>query len=221
MKINGVPIDHINSGVEGPFGWIKRGKLDIDLHFLLPSTDSDEDIISIVKEEIDDITDLALDKFDEVIHHHESKNNSSPDHDDDLGKHSRKLETLERRKREEASRSNKEIQGMRKIVDLASNPEFHNTTCYKTIYPVYSDEHTPPTRSVREKDRGRKKVVMFWNVKMNDLKASVPYFSPDLSYISNAMIRPIVAYMNANRTCTPFSFSAEMELVWHKLFSHM
>ncbi|TDL26083.1 hypothetical protein BD410DRAFT_784107 [Rickenella mellea] len=41
------------------------------------------------------------------------------------------------------------------------------------------------------------------DLRFRDLKAAVPIFSKDLSYVNNALIRPIVAFINANRTLVP------------------
>lgn len=38
-------------------------------------------------------------------------------------------------------------------------------------------------------------VVIDIDLRFRDLKASVPLFTPDLSYVNNALIRPIVAFM--------------------------
>ncbi|KAI1795646.1 mitochondrial distribution and morphology protein family 31/32 [Ganoderma leucocontextum] len=47
------------------------------------------------------------------------------------------------------------------------------------------------------------KVVVDIDLRFRDLKAVVPIFTSDLSYVNNALIRPIVAFMNANRTLVP------------------
>jgi len=41
------------------------------------------------------------------------------------------------------------------------------------------------------------------DLRFRDLKAAVPIFTNDLSYVNNALIRPIVAFINANRTLVP------------------
>jgi len=41
------------------------------------------------------------------------------------------------------------------------------------------------------------------DLRFRDLKAAVPLFTSDLSYVNNALIRPIVAFMNANKTLVP------------------
>jgi mitochondrial distribution and morphology protein 31 len=38
---------------------------------------------------------------------------------------------------------------------------------------------------------------------LNNVRAQVPYLTPDLSYVNNALIRPIVAYINSRRTRIP------------------
>ncbi|KAH9948663.1 mitochondrial distribution and morphology protein-domain-containing protein [Amylocystis lapponica] len=47
------------------------------------------------------------------------------------------------------------------------------------------------------------RVVVDIDLRFRDLKAAVPLFTSDLSYVNNALIRPIVAFMNANRTLVP------------------
>ncbi|TFK44315.1 mitochondrial distribution and morphology protein family 31/32 [Crucibulum laeve] len=47
------------------------------------------------------------------------------------------------------------------------------------------------------------KVVIDIDLRFRDLKAAVPIFTNDLSYVNNAFIRPIVAFMNAHRTLVP------------------
>ncbi|KAF8635198.1 hypothetical protein AX17_003974 [Amanita inopinata Kibby_2008] len=57
-----------------------------------------------------------------------------------------------------------------------------------------------------ERDDGdgcKPKVVVDIDLRFRDLKAAVPIFNKDLSYVNNALIRPIVAFMNANRTLVP------------------
>ncbi|KAG8902332.1 Mitochondrial distribution and morphology protein 31, mitochondrial precursor [Tulasnella sp. 403] len=46
-------------------------------------------------------------------------------------------------------------------------------------------------------------VVIDIDLRFRDLKAAVPIFTNDLSYTRNALIRPIVAFINANRTLVP------------------
>ncbi|KAI0085059.1 mitochondrial distribution and morphology proteins-domain-containing protein [Irpex rosettiformis] len=65
----------------------------------------------------------------------------------------------------------------------------------------------PPLSAPSDKDEPKNdekpKVVVDIDLRFRDLKAAVPIFTYDLSYTNNALIRPIVAFMNANRTLIP------------------
>jgi distribution and morphology protein 31 len=56
-------------------------------------------------------------------------------------------------------------------------------------------------------------IVMLWKVKLKNLKANVPLVNPELSYMSNALIRPVVGFMNSNKTLIPLALSAQMDFV--------
>ncbi len=46
-------------------------------------------------------------------------------------------------------------------------------------------------------------LVMDLRIHLNDVRAAVPLFTSDISYVKNALIRPIVAYINSRRTFIP------------------
>ena len=48
-------------------------------------------------------------------------------------------------------------------------------------------------------------VICDVRVQLNDVRAAVPLFTHDMSYVNNAMIRPIVAYINSRRTFIPIN----------------
>jgi distribution and morphology protein 31 len=58
------------------------------------------------------------------------------------------------------------------------------------------------------------RIVMLGKIKIKDLKANIPIVDESLGYMSSALIRPVVGWMNANRTLIPLSLSAQMDLVW-------
>ncbi|KAI0072505.1 hypothetical protein K474DRAFT_1628894 [Panus rudis PR-1116 ss-1] len=66
-----------------------------------------------------------------------------------------------------------------------------------------SDNVTMLVETGKEGGGDEKKVVIDIDLRFRDLKAAVPIFTQDLSYTNNALIRPIVAFMNANRTLVP------------------
>ncbi|KIV94575.1 hypothetical protein PV10_02328 [Exophiala mesophila] len=61
----------------------------------------------------------------------------------------------------------------------------------------------PPKPSAKDEDK--RFMVMDLRIHLNDVRASVPLFTRDLSYINNALIRPIVAYINSRRTFIPIN----------------
>jgi len=46
-------------------------------------------------------------------------------------------------------------------------------------------------------------MIMDLRVHLNNVRATVPIFTKDISYVNNALIRPIVAYINSKRTFIP------------------
>ncbi|KAJ8105092.1 hypothetical protein OPT61_g10387 [Boeremia exigua] len=52
-------------------------------------------------------------------------------------------------------------------------------------------------------DEDARFVIMDLRVHLNDVRAAVPLFTRDISYVNNALVRPIVAYINSKRTFIP------------------
>ncbi|WPH03645.1 mitochondrial distribution and morphology protein 31 [Acrodontium crateriforme] len=48
-------------------------------------------------------------------------------------------------------------------------------------------------------------LILDIRIHLNDVRASVPIFTKDLSYVNNALVRPIVAYINSRRAFIPVS----------------
>ncbi|MCJ1406736.1 Mitochondrial distribution and morphology protein 31, mitochondrial precursor [Ptychographa xylographoides] len=48
-------------------------------------------------------------------------------------------------------------------------------------------------------------LVMDLRVHLNDVRAAVPLFTRDISYVNNALVRPIVAYINSRKTFIPIN----------------
>ncbi|KAK9659871.1 Mitochondrial distribution and morphology protein 31, mitochondrial precursor [Basidiobolus ranarum] len=53
---------------------------------------------------------------------------------------------------------------------------------------------------------------MNFDLRFNNIKAAVPLQTQDISYLNNALIRPIVAYMNANRPRLPIKCQLKLDL---------
>ena len=54
-------------------------------------------------------------------------------------------------------------------------------------------------------DDDNRLLVMDLRVHLSDIRAAVPLFTKDLSYVNNALVRPIVAYMNSRHTFIPIN----------------
>lgn len=144
LRIDGLKIDHLNRGVEGPFGWIHEGNVDIVADILLPA------------ETDDSIGKVMSDFYDRM----------------------------------EAT--------------VTSNRYMHILDNERT-----ADLKTPEQRASyaekMKKDDDKRFLVMDLRVHLNNVRASVPLFTRDLSYINQALIRPIVAYINSQKTFIPIN----------------
>jgi hypothetical protein len=73
---------------------------------------------------------------------------------------------------------------------------------------------TPTSSSNNNNNNNRhSKLIVDLSVRFNNVKASVPLVAEDISYLNNALIRPVVAYMNWHRTCIPVRCSVGIDLV--------
>lgn len=158
IRLDGLNIEHLNRGIEGPFSWIYEGNVDIVADILIPN-DNDESVMKVMSDFYDQIEAQFLLKkhhFQEVL----ERNNMSP------------LPTS---------------------IDpnaAASSP------------PIYSIKKTATKQDDKE---DRRFLIMDLRVHLNDVRASVPIFTRDLSYVNNALVRPIVAYINSRRTFIPIN----------------
>ncbi|KAG1869786.1 mitochondrial distribution and morphology protein-domain-containing protein [Suillus tomentosus] len=62
---------------------------------------------------------------------------------------------------------------------------------------------TAPATDNESEANDSPKVVIDIDLRFRDLKAAVPLFTSNLSYVNSALIRPIVAFMNAHHTLVP------------------
>lgn len=154
LRIDGLKIDHLNCGVEGPFGWIYEGNVDIVADVMFPA-DSD-----------DGITKVMSDFYDQL---------------------------------EEAVKSNR----ARFLQDSAD-----------TSLDALPWGHLSEASQVPAEEQGshggrdeedRRYLIMDMRIHLNNVKAAVPLFTRDMSYVNQALVRPIVAYINAKKTYIPIA----------------
>lgn len=150
IRIDGLNIDHLNRGVEGPFGWIREGNVDIIADMMIPD-DDDPSVIQVMSDFYDQIEAQFLLK-------------------------KRHLQSL-----------------------LDNNTKFGAQEDVGDVGPILPVR--PQTDILAGSDR--RYLVMDLRIHLNDVRAVVPIFTRDLSYVNNALIRPIVAYINSRRTFIP------------------
>lgn len=135
LRIDNLDIDHLNASMEGPFGWIEEGTVDMVADIFLPDESNSGVDSFALPELISDISNKIL-----------KRSNSKED-------------------------------------EIVSTKNL-NKLNYSNLDP---NEY----------------FVMDFYLKLNNTKAQVPLFTNELTYTNNALIRPIVAYMNSRRTYIP------------------
>ena len=83
---------------------------------------------------------------------------------------------------------------------VTSNTANNTITNNSDAEMAQGDHSISPPPAVDENERF---LVMDLRVHLNDVRAAVPIFTRDISYVNNALVRPIVAYINAKRTFIP------------------
>ncbi|KAL9593732.1 MAG: hypothetical protein Q9219_007408 [cf. Caloplaca sp. 3 TL-2023] len=145
LRIDGLNIDHLNRGVEGPFSWIREGNVDIVADIMFPA-DSDESIAKVMSD--------FYDRMEATV----TASRDPPHHQ-------------------------------------------HPTSVQNNDSTVPAQVSTSKTNTTSEDDK--RFLVMDLRMHLNDVRAAVPLFNKDLSYVNSALIRPIVAYINSRKTFIP------------------
>ncbi|TQS37505.1 hypothetical protein Golomagni_02018 [Golovinomyces magnicellulatus] len=82
---------------------------------------------------------------------------------------------------------------------------------------LHEDENNPSTTDISSSyqetknnemlkvEEDRRFLIMELKLHLNEVKATVPLFSSEMSYVNQALIRPIVAYINNRRTFIPIN----------------
>ncbi|KAJ3579744.1 hypothetical protein NPX13_g825 [Xylaria arbuscula] len=174
LRIDGLKIDHLNRGVEGPFGWIYEGNVDIVADVRFPHDDDDS------------ITKVMSDFYDRL---------------EEAVTSNRYLRILDRPIRQKETA----------IVNEPSNMQDSNSNSSNMVHlvndqpAIYHEDDEPVSNPIllSADEEPPRYLVMDLRIHLNDVKATVPVFTSDLSYVNQALVRPIVAYINAKRTYIP------------------
>ncbi|KAI1631765.1 mitochondrial distribution and morphology proteins-domain-containing protein [Biscogniauxia mediterranea] len=171
LRIDGLKIDHLNRGVEGPFGWIYEGNVDIVADIRFPA-DSDDSITKVMSEFYEKLEDaVTSNRYLRILDGPARRNETlfnTPVH----------------------LPANEESDG----ADQAAAPLESQTDDKPSLSTSLSIDKEPP-----------RYLVMDLRIHLNNVKATVPVFRSNLSYVNQALVRPIVAYINAKRTYIPIT----------------
>ncbi|KAI1414733.1 mitochondrial distribution and morphology proteins-domain-containing protein [Hypoxylon sp. FL1857] len=173
VRIDGLKIDHLNRGVEGPFGWIYEGNVDIVADIRFPA-DDDDSITKVMSEFYDKLEEaVTSNRYLRIL--------DKPRRDDEVIFNAPNY-------MESAEEVSQEAEAPNAQPEASSDDDF-----VVVPRPSNADEERP------------RYLVMDLRIHLNDVKASVPVFTSNLSYVNQALVRPIVAYINAKRTYIPIT----------------
>ncbi|KAM3548837.1 hypothetical protein MY1884_009002 [Beauveria asiatica] len=160
LRIDGLEIDHLNRGVEGPFGWIYEGDVDIVADVMFPA-DNDESLSKVMAD--------FYDQLEEVV----------------------------------TANRNRFLRNT--IVRETPHPLMVQSGHISEAATAPPLEEEPKATAFARGDEDRHFLIMDLRIHLNDVKAAMPLFTKDMSYVNQALIRPIVAYINAKKTHIPIS----------------
>lgn len=176
LRIDGLKIDHLNRGVAGPFGWIYEGNVDIVADVMFPD-DADESLTKVMSDFYDQLEDIVVSNRLRLLQR-------------DIGTDPLAVLSPEAGHITEASVKN--------ALEL--------TEPQNSERPSVSPSPVSPEDSQNKTEEDdRRYLIMDLRLHLNDVKAAVPLFTNDISYINQALVRPIVAYINAKRTYIPIT----------------
>ncbi|KAK2013945.1 hypothetical protein LZ32DRAFT_582288 [Colletotrichum eremochloae] len=167
LRIDGLKIDHLNRGVEGPFGWIYEGNVDIVADVMFPA-DIDDGITKVMSDFYDQLEDVVISNRMRLLQKDLLATPAS-----DLS------------------------------VPTPTEGHLSQATPESAGDEAQESPETPGFFDFSEEDR--RYLIMDLRIHMNDVKAAVPLFTKDISYINQALVRPIVAYINAKKTYIPIT----------------
>ncbi|KAI9469039.1 MAG: hypothetical protein EXX96DRAFT_590231 [Benjaminiella poitrasii] len=158
LRIDGVNVDHIFRGVEGPPGWITSGAVDISADIYIPQEAVEADSTELLRQLVYELTDRI--ELSQPV-----------------------------------------------ILGAGNNGE-------ELLVVVGGQREEKKEKEIVEEDNynDAKKFVMDMDFRFKDTKAIVPLKTPELSYLNNALVRPIVGYISRNKTIVPIKIRVVMDL---------
>ena len=234
LRVDGVNIDHVQkmAGLSGPLMWIYSGRFDLVADIKFPKQyGEDVDINTIISEIRDNLN--ATFSGERV---------SSASSDDVLIPGQPELSgpailapvtavgpAAERARQQRAVHDAVKLEEKRRelrrtkllpngLPRADQDQVGKSSTSLDEAAAEAASPSSVPTTSVSDADAYdetsdiRPSVVIELDVRFKDIKASMPIFTRELSYSTYALARPIVAFMNANKTLIPVDCRIIMDL---------
>ncbi|KAK6521476.1 Mitochondrial distribution and morphology protein 31, mitochondrial precursor [Arthrobotrys conoides] len=209
FRIDGLRFDHLNRGYEGPLSWIVAGNLDIiaDIHFPEDSADGIGKFMHDVMEKMEAGIKTRREKVEGLVRERDLSVESVTgiigaavgfNGNEEEGRLMANAVGLE-------DESYPTGMAREEVIEAVNMPRDENstTTTPTTIPTELQSKSTLTSTSLSSNDR--KFMMIDLHLEMNDTRAAIPLFTQDLSYSNNALMRPIVAYINSQRTIIPIN----------------
>ncbi|KAK0554270.1 Mitochondrial distribution and morphology protein 31, mitochondrial precursor [Tilletia horrida] len=236
FRIDGVNIDHVKSqtGLTGPISWITSGKFDFVADMRFPQEDSDSlDLQVIFAELVDNLSAVVSggSPLDRAAAAAQDPHRAIPGQSRLSGP---AIELPESGSAQAATEvglhqagvpSAEDAQHLLEVAERGAEEGLHITRLASKRRGERTSTADPRADAEEQEQELRAElakhfqgpplppsVVIDVDVRFKDIKAAVPLFAKDLSYRDNAFVRPIVAFMNANRTLIPIRCRIVMDL---------
>lgn len=201
LRIDGLKLDHLNRGVDGPFGWIYEGNVDIVADVMLPA-DTDQSITKVVSDFYDQLEEIVVSNRLRLLQKDIAEDPLTP-LEPEAG-HITQNSWSDPPSPHSALES---VSVAAPHYDPQTTPQADTTTSQDEKSSA-SSAATPNSNSDNKSDSDdddRRYLIMDLRIHLNDVKAAVPLFTHHISYINQALVRPIVAYINAKQTYIPIA----------------
>ncbi|KAK6350797.1 Mitochondrial distribution and morphology protein 31, mitochondrial precursor [Orbilia javanica] len=206
FRIDGLRFDHLNRGYEGPLSWIVAGNLDIiaDIHFPEDSADGIGKFMHDVMEKMEAGIKNRREKVEGLVRERDLSVESVTgiigaavglNANEGEGRTAANVVSSE-----DASYLNGTTR--EDVIEALNTPRDETTI---TMTAPTSEPHLASTSTSSSSSNDRKFMMIDLHLEMNDTRAAVPLFTRDLSYSNNALMRPIIAYINSQRTIIPIN----------------
>ncbi|SCZ91844.1 BZ3500_MvSof-1268-A1-R1_Chr5-3g08172 [Microbotryum saponariae] len=206
FRIDGVPIDHMQSAKDtGVLSWITSGRCDIVADIRFPRDGDELDLSTLMADLVDEIggrLQIATNGGEPASATSTTGVSSKGDRIPGRGTLTREALSapeewqVEKRKQAELRKEVRRAERNARVVAEAEAMEEEDKEDTEVTKHEWID-HT---------------VSIDLDIRFKDLKASVPYFTSDLSYVNNALIRPIVAFINSHHTLVPIHCHIDLDL---------